>query len=84
MQLSRGVWRQQRTTLLLWLTCSLLPLLAFAPDAAGRLTTSDIPALRSRLQKAVERYQESETMDCAYPNKKQWWTSLSPDSINIV
>jgi hypothetical protein len=57
-----------------------------APDAAGRLTERDVPALRPRLQRAVERYGsvEVDTMDCAYPNRKQWWSSLSPDGIRIV
>ena len=56
-----------------------------APDAAGYLTERDVPALRPRLQTALQRYSDgADTMDCAYPNKKEWWTSLSLGGINIV
>ena len=57
-----------------------------APDAAGHLTERDVPALRPRLQAALERYSsdKAEKMDCEYPNKKEWWASLRPDGIQAV
>ena len=66
--------RQEALILCLCLAAVWLPYLPHivAPDAAGHLTESDVPALRSRLQVALERYSsdEAETMDCEYPNRK--------------
>ena len=61
-----------------------LALRTSAPDAAGALSSADLPALRPRLEAALQHYHASDEMDCTYPNRKQWWTSLSPEGIDIV
>jgi hypothetical protein len=40
---------------------------------------------RPRIEAALERYMSgAELMDCAYPNKRRWWQSLSAEGIEVV
>ena len=54
---------------------------ASVAPGGGSLQPADY---RQRLETALRRYQTSDTMDCAYPNKHQWWASLSVEGIEIV
>lgn len=49
--------------------------------AAAGVGEQDEPAL---LQRALAHYRTGADMDCAYPNKNQWWASLTPDTLSAV
>eukprot|EP01046_Picozoa_sp_COSAG06_P078424 COSAG06_NODE_26035_length_623_cov_0.982824_1_plen_207_part_11 len=58
-------------------------LLALPSGAAGG--PSSMEGFRPRIEAALEQYMSgAELMDCAYPNKRRWWQSLSAEGIEVV